>query len=487
MQTKDLGGEWTLRQAGKREHVRATVPGSVHTDLLASGEIYDPYYRDNEDRLQWIGEVAWIYRRTFYLSSAFLLNEQILLRCEGLDTLSTIIINSREIARTSNMFRTYEFDVKSLLKRGSNTIEIRFDPVVPYIKNREKEYHIPLRKGTHIIGGGNWVRKEQCNFGWDWSPRLLTCGIWRTIQLVAFSTARLSDIHIKQEHRKDGVVSLDITIYISATHNVKSLITNVTVTRGKQRVVEVNTPFKIGKTCVAFTIQNPELWWSNGMGDQPLYDVSVTLLGNDDIILDKAVKRIGLRTLRLQRKKDRWGETFQFIVNGIPFFAKGANWIPADTFAPRVTDGDYADLLKSVAKVHMNMLRVWGGGICEVDVFYDLCDELGICVWQDFMFACATYPTFDMAFMDNIRAEAEDNVRRLRHHPCLVLWCGNNELEQGWVGDDWNDRQMSWCDYSRLFAGLLPDIITKLDPERSYWPCSPHSPYGDRTDYNSDR
>jgi len=223
------------------------------------------------------------------------------------------------------------------------------------------------------------------------------------------------------------------------------------------------------------------------MGDQPLYTITVSLLDIDGSLLDTTEKRIGLRTLRLQRKKDRWGETFQFAVNGVPFFAKGANWIPADTFAPRLKDDDYADLLESAAAVQMNMLRVWGGGIYEPDKFYDLCDELGICVWQDFMFASATYPAFDRSFMENVRIEAEENVRRLRHHPCIALWCGNNELEMGWwAGDEWNDLQMSRSDYLKLFDDLLPDIVNRLDPERNYWPCSPHSPHGDRKDFNND-
>ena len=185
------------------------------------------------------------------------------------------------------------------------------------------------------------------------------------------------------------------------------------------------------------------------------------------------------------RKKDRWGESFHFEANGVPFFAKGANWVPADAFVTRLADEDYADLLASAASAHMNMLRVWGGGIYEQDVFYDLCDELGICIWQDFMFSCATYPTFDDAYMANVQAEAEDNVRRLRHHACLALWCGNNELEQGLVGPEWNAWQMSWADYKKLFDKLLPRIVRRLDPQRDYWPCSPHSPHGDRTDHRN--
>jgi beta-mannosidase len=483
----DLGGEWTLRQSDKKSYIKAIIPGTVHTDLLAAGKIPDPYYRDNENNLQWVGEVDWVYTRTFNVTDDFLRNEQVLLRCEGLDTLATIKINSREIARTDNMFRTYEFNVKRILKKGSNTIEIRFESTIPYIKKRETERSLPAWKGPHGVKGGNWLRKEQCNFGWDWGPCLVTCGIWRPIRLMVYNSARLADVHITQKHRKNGRVTLDVTASLEATQDVIAPELTVTVSHRKQTIVKGNTAVKEGRAHLAIIVSKPQLWWPNGMGKQPLYDVTVKLLDKNGRLLDTVVKRIGLRTLKLQRRNDRWGESFQFAVNGVPFFAKGANWIPADTFAPRNKDDDYAQLLKSAADANMNMLRVWGGGIYEADLFYSLCDELGICIWQDFMFACATYPAFDPEFLENVRAEAEDNIRRLRHHPCLALWCGNNELEQGLVGDEWNERQMSWKDYSRLFDELLLATVKKLDPERDYWPCSPHSPHGDRKDFNNPR
>ena len=484
-QILDLGGEWTLRQAGKKEIIKANVPGAVHTDLLAAGKIPDPYYRDNEDRLQWIGEVNWIYKRNFDMPKDFLQHEQVLLRCEGLDTLASIKINSKEIARTDNMFRTYEFNVKDILKQGMNTIEVRFDSTIPYIKKRQAEHPIPLRDPPHGVNGGNWLRKEQCNYGWDWGPCLLTCGIWRPIKFIACNIVRLSDVYIRQKHNKDGSVTLDITAELTKQSNGIPLAASVIVSRGNQKIAESKSTIRHDKAHTTINIQNPELWWPNGMGKQPLYRVTVNLLDKDGTILDTVAKRIGLRTLHVQRKKDKWGESFQFVVNGVPFFAKGACWIPADTFAPHLKYDEYADLIKSAAEAHMNMLRVWGGGFYEADTFYNLCDELGICVWQDFMFACATYPTFSDAFIENVRAEFDDNIRRLRHHPSIALWCGNNEMEQGWVGDKWTDRQMSWDDYSRLFDKLLPEIINKLDPERDYWPCSPHSPYGDRNEYNN--
>jgi beta-mannosidase len=484
-QVLDLGGEWTLKQAGKQESMKVTVPGAIHTDLLAAGKIPDPYYQDNEDRVQWIGEVDWVYTRTFDLPKEFLCHEQVLLRCEGLDTLAVIKINSREIASTDNMFRTYEFDVRNMLKPGVNTIEVRLNSTIPYIQQHQEKHPIPIRRPPHGVDGANWVRKEQCNYGWDWGPGLLTCGIWRPIKLVAGNVAQFKDVYVAQKHLKDGSVTLDITAELTTKQKSTAANVAVVVTLGKKTVVKGEAAIKAGKAQLPLNIPRPELWWPNDMGKQPLYTVIVILLDKDGCLLDTKAKRIGLRTLRLQRKKDQWGESFLFVVNGVPFFAKGACWIPADTFAAHLTYADYADLIKSSADAHMNMLRIWGGGIYEDDAFYDLCDEMGICVWQDFMFACATYPTFDDGYMANITAEFDDNIRRLRHHPSIALWCGNNEMEQGWVGDTWNERQMSWTDYSKLFDKLLPEMVKKLNPETDYWPCSAHSPIGDRKDHSN--
>jgi beta-mannosidase len=484
MRSINLGGEWDLKQSGVKDSILATVPGTVHTDLLAAGKIPDPYYRDNEDSLKWIASADWVYSRTFSLTGDFLRHEHILLRCEGLDTLAVIKVNSHTIARTDNMFRTYEFDVKQYLKIGENTIEIRFDSTIAYIKKREAERHIPLRKGPYDESGGNWVRKEQCNYGWDWGPCLVTCGIWRPILLIAYDFVRFKDIYIRQKHSKNGTVELGISVTAETARGIP-VTAVVTVSRNKRRVIGSKTIMRAGKARMSLGVKSPQLWWPNGLGRQPLYDVTVKLIDKNKKVINTVTKRIGLRKLRLERKKDKWGESFRFMVNDVPFFAKGADWIPADTFAPHITRDDYVDLLRSATDANMNMLRVWGGGIYEPDVFYDLCDELGICVWQDFMFACAAYPTFRQGFMDNIRVEAEDNIRRLRHHACFALWCGNNELEQGWVGNKWNETQMSWKDYSALFDKLLPSIVKRLDPERDYWPCSPHSPYGDRKDFNN--
>lgn len=484
MQILDLGGAWDLRRDGDEEAIPAQVPGCVHTDLLAAGKIEDPFVRDNESRLQWVGETEWVYRRDFEAPARLLEHERVLLRCHGLDTLATVTLNGVEVARTEDMFRTYEFDVKPLLRPGANHIEVRFASPIPVIEARQAARRIPSWGGPLEVKGRCWVRKEPCNFGWDWGPTLVTAGIWRPIELVGFDGARLGDLHVRQDHSAAGSVGLDVRAGIEGEPPA-GLQVAVRVSFEGRTVAEETAPVGESGAAVALRVEEPRLWWPNGMGEQPLYTVRAELRDAAGEVLDAREQRIGLRTLRLDRHDDEWGESFQFVANGVPFFAKGANWIPADTFATRMTRERYEDLLHSAAAANMNMLRVWGGGIYEEDAFYDLCDELGICVWHDFMFACSTYPTFDEGFMENVRAEAEDNVRRLRHHPSIALWCGNNELEQGLVGDAWSDWQMSWEDYGRLFDRMLPEVVGALDPERDYWPCSPHSPRGDRRDHSN--
>jgi len=478
-----LSGSWTLRRVDQKKSIPATVPGCVHTDLLAAGEIEDPFYRDNEERLQWIGESGWIYERTFEVD-AIPPDHRVLLRCEGLDTLATICVNDEEVGHADNMYRTWEFDLCSVLRPGRNKISIRFDSAVRYVEGKNAVRKMPGWASGREPAGRAWLRKEPCNFGWDWGPVLVTAGIWRSIGIFMFDTARLADIEIAQNHARAGSVGLDIVVTTEASGATAPLEALVRVSYKGGVVASSRVKLADGSARASLTVKNPQLWWPNGMGEQPLYEVSVELCCGREAI-DQGTRRIGLRTLRLDRHADEWGESFQFVVNNVPFFAKGANWIPADTFATRMTRVEYARLIKSAAVANMNMLRCWGGGIYENDAFYDLCDEYGLCVWQDFMFACAVYPTIDEGWMANVKVEAEQNVRRLRHHPSIALWCGNNELEQGLVGDTWGDGHMSWADYGKLFDVLLPDVVRRLDPHRDYWPCSPHTPPpGNRKEFN---
>ncbi len=485
MQLYSLNGDWELRQAGTDDCYPAKIPGCVHLDLLAADAIEDPFYRDNELSVQWISETDWLYSRTFSLDDTILMHNRLLLRCEGLDTLATITINGQQVATTDNMFRTWEFDVKQYVHSGENIIEIAFQAPLPYVRNKEVTV-APLYAwgvGQHKSNGGGWLRKQPSNFGWDWGPMLTTCGIWRTISLLAINNARLQDVHILQDHQADGGVSLDIQASVEQFSSADMSL-HFEVRYEEQTVIQERVPYQAGQH-IHLNIPNPHLWWPHGMGNQPLYEVVVQLFDQDGTMIDIQRKRIGLRTLRLVCQTDEWGESFEFSANGIPFFAKGANWIPADTFVTRLTEADYRRLIEAARDVHMNMLRVWGGGIYEPDIFYDVCDELGICVWQDFMFACSTYPTYDADFMNSVKAEAQDTIRRIRHHASLALWCGNNELEQGLVANEWTATTMSWADYELLFDDLLKQLVNELAPQTDYWPGSPHSPHVNRADFGN--
>lgn len=483
MEEIDLKGEWQFKAVDEKIWNPATVPGCVHTDLLAAGMIPDPYYRDNENDLQWVGEKDWIYTRTFEVSKKFLDHDVIFICFQNLDTLAEVRLNGVEIGKVDNQFRKWEFEVSEKLKIGENQIEIRFNSAVKFGMARLKEQYIhSWSTESHKLPGGNYVRKSQCNFGWDWGPKLVTCGMQEDVLLIGFNIAWIEDVHVLQHLRGD---SIDLDVLVSAeVIKQLALSAKVEIDCDDEKVAESFIALEDGKGITNFSISNPKLWWPNGLGEQHLYKVSVKLMHGNEA-LDENIKMIGLRELKLVRNKDQWGESFHFECNGLPFFAKGSNWIPADTFISRVSDTDYERLLTAARDTHQNMLRVWGGGIYEKDIFYELCDRLGITIWQDFMFACATYPTFDQEFMANVKVEAEQQIKRLRHHASLALWCGNNELEQGLVGEVGTDTQMSWSDYSKLYDRMLPALVDKFDPGTDYWPSSPHSPYGERSDYNN--
>jgi beta-mannosidase len=485
MDQVSLDGTWRACRGDDDDWFDAPVPGCVHTALLAAGRIEDPFYRDNEDRLQWITEANWRYRREFDVSRAILGRERVRLVFDGLDTLATVALNGRELGRTDNMFRSWEFDAKEALVGTGNRLEILFASPLPYFAERERIRHLPDWHGPREVDGRGWLRKSPCSFGWDWGPHLASCGPWKSVGVRAWDAARIADIGVRQDHSRPGSVTLSVALEVErAGAREAALEAEVSLLREGSEVARTVVDVAADRAAASLAVEHPELWWPNGHGSQPLYDVVATLRDDGGRQLDEASRRIGLRTLRLDRHPDQWGESFQFVVNGMPFFAKGANWIPADTFPTRLARADYDRLVGVAASVNRNKLRLWGGGIWERDEFYEACDERGICVWHDFMFSCSAYPAFDGAFLANVRAEAEENVRRLRHHPSIALWCGNNELEQGLVGDAWTDRTMSWEDYGRLFDRLLPDVVREIDPDRDYWPASPHTSVGDRRAFN---
>ncbi len=485
MKAIDLNGNWRVRAASKKKWGAAVVPGCIHADLLAAGMIADPFFRNHEADLQWIGRETWIYERDF-ATPKFAPEASVVLRCDGLDTLATISINGTVVGRADNMHRTWRFDIRDHLREEANTLTIRFDSPLAYIEKRQAERPLPGRHAAAEPAGRAWIRKMACNFGWDWSPVLTTCGIWRNIGIEVCDDARIQAFDVRQIHGEDGSIALAVDAAVENRGCAPPLTLTVRLNYKGSFVTEARTLLpENGRAHFHLKVRNAQRWWPNGLGEQPLYELVAELAGASRKPIDTCTRRIGLRTLRLERKADNGGESFQFVVNGVPFFAKGASWIPPDALITRPSRVEYARLAKAVSVANMNMLRVWGGSIYEQDWFYDLCDEYGICVWQDFMFACSTYPTFDADWMATVRVEAEQNITRLRHHACLALWCGNNGIEKGLVGEDWSERQMSWSDYARLFDDLLPSLVSALDPDRDYWPGSPHSSLpGKRTDPN---
>ena len=475
MKIQTLNGNWQLNKTGDTlTSYPARVPGCVHTDLLAADALPDPLYRDHEKQQKWIGEADWTYQRTFEVDDALLAHDTVRLRFHGLDTIATVRINGTELGRTENMFRTYEFDVRDALKAGENLIAVDFTSPMQYSRHMDETmgemagWVEPMRVST-----GAWMRKEPCNFGWDWGPKMPTVGIWRDVELVAFNTARLADVHILQDHHNDHV-TLTVKTAVESLNNAP-LTARVEVTFAGEIVAEATgLVVEQGTAEATLSISDPHLWWVNSLGDQPLYDVRVQLMDGNHL-LDENHKRIGLRVLRLQTPEDEWGQAMYFTCNGVKFFAKGANWIPVSPYPAEPTREDIDVFVKAADDANMNMLRVWGGGIYEDDAFYELCDEYGIAVWQDFMFACGTYPSANEDWMANVRQEAIENVQRIRHHACLALWCGNNEIEQGMMYGEW-EKVVPWDVYDLLFRDLLGGVVAEYAPQSDYWPSSPHSP-----------
>jgi len=477
MKIQSLAGVWEFRQVGKEEWLPARVPGGVHTDLLALGLIPDPFVGDNEKRVQWVAEADWEYRCQFIADLDLLDQAHIWLVCDGLDTLATVSLNGEELGQTNNMYRQYRWEVKPLLKAGQNDLHILFSSPVRFITVHQARRSLP--RPDHSMAGGPYLRKAPCQFGWDWGPQLPPIGIWKDIRLEGYREAHLKDVHLQQKH-SGGDVTLQVHISIERGEPA-SQIAQVHVTTPGGELLESKAALDSGgELIVTVPIPHPQLWWPNGYGHQPLYQVEISIMRDDASnreYLDRRSYQVGLRTLELRQAEDQWGRSFVFVVNGVPIFAKGSNWIPADSFPTRITDQYLEGLIRSSAETHQNMLRVWGGGFYEEERFYDLCDRYGILVWQVFIFSCSIYPLDDPAFLDNVRQEVVENVRRLRHRASLALWCGNNEMEWGWVGWNWDlpELQDLKAAYDQFFHHTLRDWCLEEDPDHSYWPSSPSS------------
>ncbi|CAN5572968.1 glycoside hydrolase family 2 protein [soil metagenome] len=469
IKTLPLHTNWTFQSPKSKAWLKAEVPGTIHTDLLRNKLIPDPFWGKNEDDLQWIEETIWHYRTEFVLKDSLFVAEHIELVADGLDTLAVIRLNGLEIGRTENMFLAHRYEVKDALKSGKNLLEITFESPMNYIRARQKtsDFH----EWNDPVGGSSHLRKSGASFGWDWGPRFATCGIYKSIRLEAWSEVRFESVQVRQTHRK-GAVDLSIEPRFAGRSSGE--------VRG---TVEFNGDVVATFSQNQATIKAPQLWWPNGYGTQPLYTIKLEYVQNGKV-LDRWTERLGLRSILLDRHPDEFGESFQFVVNGLPIFAKGANWIPAHSFVTVPDRAFYDNLLTSATAAHMNMMRVWGGGIYEMDAFYDLCDEKGLLVWQDFMFACAQYPG-TAKFQKLVKLEAEYQVKRLANRTCLALWCGNNEIEQ-MVPEIVKTPQRKKA-YEDVFYKVLPAAVAKWDGVTAYWPCSPHNPEGYETGFNNER
>jgi len=475
-QSTQIHSGWQFREVGKTDWYNATVPGCVHTDLLANKLIDDPFYRDNEKKQQWIDKKDWEYRTTFRVTAQTLARENVELVFEGLDTYAGVYLNEQLVLKADNMFRTWRVNAKPALKTGENTLRIVFrsplNEILPVMAKLKYQLPAPNDQGEKT---SPYTRKAPYHYGWDWGPRFVTSGVWRPVSLESWDHARVNDLQVivKKISADVAELSANVEVEASAAGAATIELENLTdkVVAGKQQIkLEAGT----NQITFNFTVTNPKLWWPNGLGAQPLYSFRARSLVNGQVT-GVRITRTGLRTLELRQQRDEAGQSFMFVINGIPVFAKGGNWIPADSFPTRITKDKYRFLLQSVRDTNMNMLRVWGGGIYEADEFYELCDEMGILVWQDFMFACSMYPA-NQEFLDSVRAEAIDNVKRLRNHPSIVLWAGNNEVETAWRNWGWRQNLPAsvWDDYLKIFHGVLQEVTAQFDPSRTYWPSSPH-------------
>ncbi|MDR2571333.1 MAG: glycoside hydrolase family 2 protein [Oscillospiraceae bacterium] len=491
MKLQSLNGSWALEFLGdspfKGERLQAAVPGSVYSALLDAQKMPDPFWRDNELEALKLMDYDFVFTRSFDMTESK--SKQILLRCEGLDTICDLELNGKIIGYADNMHRLWEFDITDFVKQSDNELKLIFRSPTKYIAKKHDEI---LVDGTgDAMRGFPQIRKTHCMYGWDWGPRLPDSGIWRDISIAYIGEGRLDDVYVIQKHQINGSVELgfeiecsgkcegasitvtapDGSIYESkALYSSKATYSDLTDCCGEPDCCTNTAYFCVGDPIM---IEKPELWWPNGYGAQPLYNVRVAII-SDGQEIDHWERRIGLRTMTVVREKDEWGESFAHSINGVNIFAMGADYIPEDNIFSRITTEIRRGLLEDCVAANFNAIRIWGGGYYPGNDFYDICDELGLIVWQDFMFCCAIYE-LTPEFERSIRSEMIDNIKRLRHHASLGLWCGNNELEQAHY-DGWYETTMKQrADYIKMFEYIIPQIVEEYDPQTFYWPASSSS------------
>ena len=460
--------KWDFEYNG--DWLKADVPGNNFSDLLDQNIIPDPFYGTNEDSVQWVSEREWVYRSNFKLSKDFLLKEKHEIIFHGLDTYSSVYLNDSLILNANNMFRKWNVPLKGILKE-TNTLVVKFQPTLFHENKKEKNvgYKLPGGKKVH-------TRKAGFHYGWDWGPKISVSGIWKPIELKGYNRSYIKDIYIEQKEIFDSLAKLKVNLELDIIHS------GMYILKINDQEYKLNLNSGEQKLAFDYNILDPILWWPNGYGKQYLYKIETKLM-QDKNIISKKTKKIGIRKTELITSKDSLGNEFYFKINNQAIFMKGANYIPQDNLQNRVSKEKYIDLLSQVTKANMNMIRVWGGGIYEEDMFYNTCDSLGILVWQDFMFACAMYPS-DSLFLENIREEAIDNVKRLRNHSSIILWCGNNEIAEAWKNWGWqnsfNEYEITKIEqgYKDIFSNILPEVVNQYT-DLPYWESSPKLGRGD--------
>ena len=463
-----LDRNWSFRSMNSNDWYPATVPGNIYSDLIDNKLIEDPFIGANETKVQWVADSTWVYQTRFDVSSNSLNKDHLQLHFEGLDTYAKVYLNDSLILSSNNAFRNYKIPVKKLIS-SRNTLAVHFAPThyAEEIEKNKLDYTLP--EGNRVF-----TRKAQFQYGWDWGPKLNTMGIWKEVSLQAWDDSRIENVYL----RKDSYTEKEarFTAIITLTSPPEESTSVQVFADGQDFSLQIPTGKQTNQFEIPITIEDPIFWWPHNLGIPHLYEVEVQLV-QDGIARDEVIVNHGVRNVSLIAEEDEHGQSFYFNINGIPVYMKGANYIPQHSLQNRVTDAHYENLLQDVVDANMNMLRVWGGGIYENDVFYDLCDKKGILVWQDFMYACAMYPG-DEAFLENAKQEAEDQLVRLRNHPSIVLWCGNNENNEGWHNWGWQDgktqaqKDKIWGDYLKLFDSILPAEVAK-HTQLDYWESSP--------------
>jgi beta-mannosidase len=475
----NLTDKWQFCESGKENLLPATVPGTIHTDLLNNKIIDDPFFGNNEIKIQWIGEKDWEYINTFDATGFYSYNN-IEILFEGLDTYAKVYLNDSLIIDANNMFRTWQRDCKSLLKKENNVLRIVFNSAIKISDSISSKNDIKLP-------GGNYsnIRKAAYHFGWDWGPKLVTAGIWRPVYILAWNDVKIEDVSFRQNNITSEQAELHVSFFLNCYTrdlykiSVKDINNSITYEEKTDSLFE-----GFNLDAFDFNLYNPRLWWTRELGPPEMYAFRFEVMKNNNVV-DEKIYYIGIRKIELIKNQDSIGESFYFKLNNAPLFIKGANYIPQDNFLPRITKDKYKSIIENCSRSNINMLRVWGGGVYEDDEFYNQCDLNGILVWQDFMFACAMYPG-DARFLENVRIEASQNVSRIKNHPCIALWCGNNEIDEGWKNWGWQrqfgyskkDSLKIWNDYSMIFNKIIPNSIENISTTTNYIPTSPKIGWG---------